>query len=340
MRLHSPPPAPSPHPPRRAHPLRGHTLTGAGRRASAELGRVRRRSIHQRRLALQQRVRLLEAPSATCSAGRETFSAIWVGLGGDRESRHARWSRSAPTPTARARGAPSTRAGTSCSRPAPVSLALACRPAIGVRVGDRARPPRDARVRDLSTGARFTVTGAPPPSTLLGGVDHRGALGMRERPHLSAAAAHRLRGFRLLRAPPRAPDRAPGRSPIRRLGGHGAGTAAERRHRRRGTGRHPCRPHANVDPRHTVVDLPSRRGLLGELAGTVDPDRTAERAHAARVGQRSGVSGLRRPRTGGAQMISRGAAAADVAASDCVRRASATSARAGALLPAPGLVPR
>jgi hypothetical protein len=97
-------------------------------------------------------------PSAACSAGRETFSAIWVGLGGDSE---------------RARSLEQIGTDADCSHSgsavysswyellpaAPVSLAL------NVQAGDQMSASVTVRgrhvtlrIRDLSTGARFTVT--------------------------------------------------------------------------------------------------------------------------------------------------------------------------------------
>jgi hypothetical protein len=98
------------------------------------------------------------APSATCSAGRETYSATWVGLGGAAQS---------------PRGLEQIGTAADCTRsghaaysawyeliPAgPVELRLRVHPGDEMSASVTARANDvTLRIRDLSTGARFTTT--------------------------------------------------------------------------------------------------------------------------------------------------------------------------------------
>jgi hypothetical protein len=97
-------------------------------------------------------------PNAACSAGRETYSAVWVGLGGYRA--HARALEQIGTNADCTRGGRASYTSWYELLPAaPVNLALEVRPGdqmvASVTVRDHGVT---LRVRDLSTGARFSTT--------------------------------------------------------------------------------------------------------------------------------------------------------------------------------------
>ncbi len=97
-------------------------------------------------------------PSATCSAGEETYSAVWVGLGGSRKN--ARSLEQIGT------GADCTRSGSAHYSawyellPAgPVNLTLKVHPGDQMSASVTVRAHEvTLRIRDLSTGARFSRT--------------------------------------------------------------------------------------------------------------------------------------------------------------------------------------
>jgi hypothetical protein len=97
-------------------------------------------------------------PSATCSAARETYSAVWVGLGGYSEHAHALEQIGTDADCTRSGRARYT-SWYELLPAAPVNLTLEVHPGdemvASVTVKDH---DVTLRVRDLSTGARFSTT--------------------------------------------------------------------------------------------------------------------------------------------------------------------------------------
>ena len=228
-------------------------------------------------------------PSANCSAGRETYSAVWVGLGGYNEDARSLEQIGTDSDCARSGGA-SYSSWYELLPAEPVNLTLEVHPgdeisaSVTVKNHDvTLRIPRSEHRRTLHHHqARIEHR------RLLGRVDRRGAVGLCEQRNLRDPTAHRLRRRRVLGRNRHRPlthgaDRRPRLVVLRNR------TAAACLRRRRGPGRRACPAREDVDHRYALTDLGLRRGLLGELAGTVDPARTARRAHAPRLRRRAAV---------------------------------------------------
>src|SRR5271166_810863 len=97
-------------------------------------------------------------PSAVCSAGREGYSAVWVGLGGDREDAQALEQVGTDADCSRS-GHASYAAWYELIPAGPVGVPIRVRPGdrMSASVTVRAHDVT-LRIRDLSSGARFTAT--------------------------------------------------------------------------------------------------------------------------------------------------------------------------------------
>jgi hypothetical protein len=97
-------------------------------------------------------------PSATCTAGRETYSAVWVGLGGYSASSGALEQIGTEANCTRS-GSAAYAAWFELLPAAPARLALEVHPGDQMAASATVRAHAvTLRVRDLSTGARFTKT--------------------------------------------------------------------------------------------------------------------------------------------------------------------------------------
>jgi len=99
-------------------------------------------------------------PSVTCTAGRETFSAVWVGLGGYRESSTALEQIGTEADCSRS-GKASYSTWYELIPAAPVSLALKSRPGDHMVASVTVKGHEATlRLRDLTTGTRYSLTRA------------------------------------------------------------------------------------------------------------------------------------------------------------------------------------
>jgi hypothetical protein len=97
-------------------------------------------------------------PSATCAAGKEAYSAVWVGLGGYSESSGALEQVGTEANCTRS-GSAAYSSWYELLPAAPVRIALKVKPGDQMAASATVRAHAvTLRVRDLSTGARFTKT--------------------------------------------------------------------------------------------------------------------------------------------------------------------------------------
>lgn len=98
------------------------------------------------------------APAATCSSGRETYSAVWDGLGGYGESSSALEQIGTEANCSRT-GRPSYAAWWEIIPAAPVRISMKITPGDEITASATVHGHDvTLRIRDLSTGARFSIT--------------------------------------------------------------------------------------------------------------------------------------------------------------------------------------
>ena len=145
-------------PPSRAHP-EGRTLKGTSRQASVSTNwagyvAVPSASVGSRFSSVSGS---WTQPSANCSAGRETYSAVWVGLGGYNEDARALEQIGTDSNCARS-GSASYSSWYELLPAEPVNLTLEVHPGDEMSASVTVKNHHVMlRIRDLSTGARFTT---------------------------------------------------------------------------------------------------------------------------------------------------------------------------------------